>query len=94
MTATQSLNLYNISLKYFKNEADASSFVKEIEVVVDNKFDTQKGLLATKEDITLVRLEAREQKSDLIKWMFVFWASSVITTIGGLVAIVHFMMLK
>ncbi len=87
MTATQSLNLYNISLKYFKNEADASSFVKEIEVVVDNKFDTQKDLLATKVDLA-------EVKSDIIKWMFVFWASSIIATIGGLVAIVHFMILK
>ena len=74
MTATQSLNLYNIALKHFKNETDATSFVKEIEVVVDNKFDTQKNLLATKDDITTVRIEAREQKADLLKWMIILFA--------------------
>ena len=42
MTATQSLNLYNIALRHFKNEADAQAFVTEIEVVVDNKFDAKK----------------------------------------------------
>ena len=35
MTATQSLNLYSLSLKHFKNEADAILFVKEIETVIE-----------------------------------------------------------
>jgi hypothetical protein len=42
MTATQSLNLYDISLRYFKNEGDARAFVSEIEIVVDNKFENKK----------------------------------------------------
>jgi hypothetical protein len=66
MTATQSLNLYNLSLKYFKSETDAVSFVKEIEMVVDNKFDYAKDTLATKEDLA-------NSKADTLKWMFVMF---------------------
>ncbi len=82
MTATQSLNLYNLSLKYFKNEADAVSFVKEIEVVVDNKFEIKKDTLATKEDINLLRLEMKESKVDTIKWVFAFFVALALMIFG------------
>ena len=75
MTATQSLNLYNIALRHFKNEADAQAFVTEIEVVVDNKFDAKKDTLSTKQDLA-------ESKADIIKWMFVFWIGQIGITIG------------
>ncbi len=94
MTTSQSLTLYNIALKYFKNENDATTFIKEVENAVDNKFDNAKSSLATKEDLTNVRLEIKESKAEMIKWMFIFWASSIIATIGGLVAIIKFMILK
>jgi len=82
MTATQSLNLYNIAFRYFKNEADATAFVKEIEFVVDNKFNDNKNILATKEDIYNLKVEMKEQKSEIIKWMFIFWASQIAATVG------------
>lgn len=82
MTATQSLNLYNIALRYFKNEADAASFIKEIEVVVDNKFDARKDILSTKEDIIAIRKEISDTKVDLIKWVFAFFATLAIMIIG------------
>lgn len=69
MTATQSLNLYNITLRHFKNEEDAA-FIKEIEVVVDNKFDNKKEILATKQDLS-------ETKVDLIKWMVGMWIAQM-----------------
>jgi hypothetical protein len=82
MTASQSLNLYNIAIRYFKNEADAISFVKAIELVVDNKFEIQKDNLASKLDINNMRVEMKDQKSEIIKWMFIFWASRIAATIG------------
>ena len=87
MTTSQSLTLYNIALKYFKNESDATSFVKEIENAVNEKVDTKTAILSTKEDLA-------NAKAEMIKWMFIFWASSIIATIGGLVAIIKFMILK
>ena len=77
MTATQSLNLYNISLRYFKNEEDASAFVKEREVVVDNKFAVEKNILATKDDLVAIRKEISESKLDLIKWMVGMWIAQM-----------------
>jgi hypothetical protein len=82
MTATQSLNLYNIALRHFKNESDATAFVKEIETVVDNKFETKKEMLATKEDIATVRLEIKEAKTDMIKWVFAFFVALSLMIIG------------
>lgn len=75
MTAAQSLNLYHIALRYFKNEADAISFVKEIEVVVDNKFDSTKDILATKQDLA-------ESKVDIIKWMVAMWLTLALMLVG------------
>ena len=82
MTATQSLNLYNLSLRYFKNEADAKAFVEEIEVVVDNKFDNQKEILATKNDIADVKIEIAQSKNDMIKWFVAFFVTQALMIIG------------
>jgi hypothetical protein len=51
MTATQSLKIYEILHRHFKSDADAKSVVEEIEIIIDNKFEKEKNLLATKEDI-------------------------------------------
>lgn len=82
MTATQSLNLYNIALKYFKNESDAVSFVKEIEVVVDNKFENKKDILSTKDDIARIEIKIAESKADMIKWVFAFFATLALMILG------------
>ncbi len=37
MTATQSLKLYDLFLRHFKNEADAKAFVSELEIVLEEK---------------------------------------------------------
>lgn len=63
-------------------EVDATAFIKEIEFVVDNKFNDNKNILATKEDIYNLKVEMKEQKSEIIKWMFIFWASQIAATIG------------
>src|SRR5690349_4172197 len=89
MTATQSLKLYQIASKYFKNENDASAFISEIEAVVDNKIDQKKDVLATKEDIGNVRSEINklrtdiaESKANTIKWMFIFWIGQIGALLG------------
>ncbi len=50
------------------------------------KFEEKKTDLATKEDIANVRIEMREIKSDIIKWMFIFW-------VGQLAAMIAFVKL-
>lgn len=57
----------------------------------EEKYEQKKDFLSTKQDITEVRLEIKEAKSDTIKWMFIFWLASTLTTLGGLVDIVKLM---
>jgi hypothetical protein len=84
MTASQSLSLFQIVRRFIADEAEASTFVSEIESVVDNKFEHKKEMLATKTDIKELELKIAELKTDTIKWMFVFWTGSIVTILGGL----------
>lgn len=95
MTATQSLNLYNIALKYFKNEEDATSFVKEIEEVIDNKVTTQTVVFEKiinadvanlraelKQDMAKLEVKIAESKNDMIKWFVAFFVTLALLIIG------------
>ncbi len=67
MIATQSLKLYEIVQRHFKNDADAKFFVHEIEEIVDNKFEKEKTQLATKEDIYLIRQDISKVQTEFEK---------------------------
>lgn len=49
----------------------------------------KKDVLATKEDIGTVRKEIAEAKSDMIKWMFIFWIGQSGATAGILFAFLN-----
>lgn len=55
MTATQSLRLYNLFLKHFKNEADAKAFVSELEIVLEEKSESDNRTYSNKNEIELLR---------------------------------------
>lgn len=78
MTATYALNIYDILFPVIKSEAKTKELVQNIELVIDKKFEDNKNTLATKEDLA-------NSKTDIIKWMFIFWASQIAATIGFLV---------
>lgn len=42
----------------------------------ERTFDKEKDVLATKEDLANV-------KSDIIKWMFIFWIGQIAVTLGN-----------
>jgi hypothetical protein len=94
MTATQSLNLYNLSLRYFKNENDAKSFVSEVEAVVDSKFESKKSELATKEDLYKTDLKIAETKADLTKAIYLVGLIQFLAIIGSVIGILSFMLKK
>ncbi len=54
--------------------------MKEIPEYMDLKFAEMDRKYASKEDFAVVRKEGAESKSDLIKWMFIFWVGQVVTT--------------
>jgi hypothetical protein len=70
MTDTKFLNLFYIALKHFKNEADTTAFVKEIEFGVKNKFDAKYDTSSTKEDPARLEVKIAQSKSYVVKWLF------------------------
>ena len=98
MNSSQTLKIFELTTKYFKNDADAKSFVGELEQLVENKFADKEKLLVSKEDIFTLKEEMLNMKGDLqkqiaeskadpIKWMFIYWSGSILATLGGLFAI-------
>ena len=73
MNVEVSLQLFTIAQTFIKDKEKAQEFVKQIEQTVDMKFESQKDILATKQDMSSMQSKIAETKSDLIKWMFAFW---------------------
>ncbi len=82
MTATQSLKLFQIAQRYFKNEADATSFLSEIELVVDGKLESKKDIFLTKDDKIDLMEKMNKDKIDLIKWMVGIFITLALMIVG------------
>jgi len=55
-------------------------------LTMSTKEDIAKLTVSTKEDTARLELKISETKADMIKWMFIFWTGSILTTLGGLFA--------
>lgn len=71
VTASQTLKIYELLNKHFKNEEDAKRLVQEIEQVIDVKFDSAKDRLATKEDLSKLEIRIEQGFKDQLKWLIV-----------------------
>ena len=93
MTATQSLKIYEILQRHFKNEADAKIVVQEIETIIDNKFDKEKNSLASKDDINRLEKLILQNQAEIEK-RFTTTIITIITTViavtGIAVAVIKF----
>lgn len=78
------IELYEI-LKEKIGEKEARTLVEYIEAKVEKKFEEKKDILATKQDIANLEIKIEKIKSDIIKWMFIFWAGQI----GALIAILE-----
>ena len=86
MKATQSLKIYEILHRYFKSDADAKSVVEEIETIIDNKFEKEKNLLATKEDIFRLEKLILQNQAEIEK-RFTTTIVTIISIISAVVGI-------
>ncbi len=82
ITASQSFKLYELFLPLAKSEGKAKEMVTSIEEVIDNKFQNEKDRIATKDDILQLKIEMKDQKSEIIKWMFLFWIGQIAVTLA------------
>jgi hypothetical protein len=87
--STTDIQLFQI-LKQRLGDKEAEALVSFVDSKLKENNETNLKVLATKEDIAKLegRLEVKiaEVKADMIKWMFIFWTGSIITTLGGMFA--------
>jgi hypothetical protein len=76
-----SIDLFNV-LKEKIGEQQAKSLTEYIEVKVEQKFESQKQMLATKEDVKNLETKLAETKSDLLKRVFAMFVSLALIIIG------------
>jgi len=71
------IELYNI-LRLKIGESEAKALVEFVELKIDYKFEDNMDQIATKRDLQEVKaeleLKIERAKSEMIKWMFIFWA--------------------
>jgi hypothetical protein len=84
ITSTQSFKLYELFFPFVKSEEKTKEIIENIEAVIDNKFASEKDRLASKDDILQLKIEMKEQKSEIIKWMFLFWIGQIAVTLAVL----------
>ncbi len=77
------IQLYEL-LKARLGDKEASALVEIIETRVEKKFDENKNILATKEDLAKLEVKISEAKSEIIKWMFIF-VIGLFFSLGGLI---------
>lgn len=79
------IQLYEL-LKAKLGEKEASAFIEIVEKRVEKKFDENKNILATKEDLA-------NTKSDILRWTFVFVFGAlllnIIAIIGAVIAVAN-----
>ena len=81
MSAITSIELYNI-LKVKIGESEAKALTEYVETKIEKSLEKEKDILATKEDIYKIEVKLAETKSEIIKWMFIFWIGQIAVTLG------------
>src|SRR5437868_12241902 len=90
------IQLFNL-LKTKMGEKEAEALVEYVKASASEELKNNIQVLATREfvkdeiktlrdEINTLRIESREFKSEIIKWMFLFWTGSILTTLAGLFA--------
>lgn len=74
------LKVYELFKKRF-SEDEATTIIEYLEKKADRKFVEKKDVLA-KEDISALRSEMKEQKSDILKWVFAFFMTLALMIAG------------
>ena len=81
MIAISNIYLYNL-LRQKIGDTEAKAVTEYIDIQVESKFMDARATLATKEDIAIVRKEIAESKTDMIKWVFTFFAALSLMIMG------------
>lgn len=81
MSPITSIEMYNI-LKVKLGENEAKALTEYVETKVEKSLEKERDILATKEDIYKIEVKLTDTKSEIIKWMFIFWIGQITVTLG------------
>ena len=84
--STLEINLYN-NLKSKIGETETRELIEFIDFRSEEKRTNSDKILATKQDISDVRIEIKEAKTDMIKWFFAFFMTLIMMILGLYAAI-------
>lgn len=84
MTASQSLKIYETLNKHFNNTEDAKMVVEQIEQIVEEKINSKKDILLTKDD----KIELLTRIDSNFKWQIGIMLTLFGIVIGLLVKLV------
>ncbi len=87
---TAEINLYEIFLTKF-SKTEAKKAVAAIEEISEKNIDKVEDSLATKEDISEVRIEIQKVKTDLIMWLVALIIGLFLAIVGSIIAILSYM---
>lgn len=85
MNATTSIRLFDLSLEFIKDKNKASEFVAKIEETIDQKFDSEKRILASKTDLA-------EMETKITKTIYIVGLIQFLAIVGSVLAIVNYML--
>lgn len=77
------LKVYEIFKSKFSEE-EATTVIEYFEAKSEQKYEQKKDILLTKQDKIDLIEKIETTKTDIIKWMFIFWTGTIITILGGL----------
>ena len=83
MNATQSLAIYKILSKHFKNEDEARVVVEQIEQVVEEKINQKKDIFLTKDD-----------KIDIMKSIYIVGIIQFLAIVGSIIGLINIYLKK
>jgi hypothetical protein len=92
MNATVSLKLSDILLEFIKDKDKAREFVSKIEETIDNKFKTEKSVLASKTDLAEMEIRIEKRMSEINKSIYIVGLIQFMAIVGSVLAIVNFML--
>ena len=81
LEAKETARLYKLLTEKLGNDTTEAIF-KYIDNKTERSVEATIKTLATKDDIANIRREMGENKSETIKWMFIFWIGQVGATLG------------
>ncbi|MDZ4847213.1 MAG: hypothetical protein SH857_16905 [Chitinophagales bacterium] len=67
----------------------AKVLVKYVEGKVDKRMEENSAPFATKKDLNELRVELKETKAEIIKWMFIFWMGTIGVLSGIMFALLN-----